>query len=150
MVAEEKIVVRQVQKPKKENVDTLVSWFLKSLDLSEENSLEPELLKKIVAANFEGSGITSMELHVRLETPRTTVIYHLNRFINSGLVVRKGRKYFLRATDMESTFEEMQADMVREFGRMMEFAEKFDQMMIGDVNGRKQEPRKLSRGKKHS
>lgn len=150
MAAEEKIVVRQVQKPQKENVDTLVSWFLKSLDLSEDSELEPELLKEIVGANFEGSGITSLELHIRLDTPRTTVIYHLNRFINSGLVVRKGRKYFLRATDMESTFEELQADMMREFGRMMQIAEKFDQMMIGDVNGRKQEPRKLKRGKKQS
>ena len=140
MANEEKIVVRQIQKPQKENVDTLVSWFLESLDLSEkDDSMEPEMLKEIIGANFEGSGITSMELHVRLDAPRTTVIYHLNRFINSGLVVRKGRKYFLRATDMESTFEEMQADMMREFNRIMEFAEKFDQMMIGDIHGRKQE-----------
>lgn len=148
MPGEEKIVVRQIQKPKTQDVDTLVSWFLKSLDLSEkEDALEPEMLKNIVEANFEGIGITSMELHARLETPRTTVIYHLNRFISSGLVVRKGRKYFLRATDMESTFEEMQADMVREFNRMMEIAEKFDQMMIGDIHGRKQEGKRI-RGKK--
>ncbi|MDE1825936.1 MAG: helix-turn-helix transcriptional regulator [Candidatus Micrarchaeota archaeon] len=148
MANEEKIVVRQVQKPQKENVDTLVSWFLKSLDLSEkDDSLEPEMLKEIVGANREGSGITSLELHARLETPRTTVIYHLNRFISSGLVVRRGRKYFLRATDMESTFEEMQADMMREFNRMMEFAEKFDQMIVGDIHGRKQERKGTKPGK---
>lgn len=144
MVADEKIVVRQIQKPQKEDVDSLVTWFLKSLDLSEkEDELEPELLKSIAEANFEGSGITSLELHARLETPRTTVIYHLNRFISSGLVVRKGRKYFLRATDMESTFEEMQADMVREFNRMMEIAEKFDQMMMGDLHGKREQRKRI-------
>lgn len=144
MIADEKIVVRQIQKPQKEDVDSLVTWFLKSLDLSEkEDELEPELLKSIAEANFEGSGITSLELHARLETPRTTVIYHLNRFISSGLVVRKGRKYFLRATDMESTFEEMQADMVREFNRMMEIAEKFDQMMMGDLHGKREQRKRI-------
>ncbi|MGI0141266.1 MAG: hypothetical protein ACREBF_01275 [Candidatus Micrarchaeales archaeon] len=137
MAAEEKIVVRQVQRPQKENVDTFVSWFLKSLDLSEnENALEPGMLKEIVSASFVGIGVTSKELNSKLDTPRTTVIYHLNRFISSGLVVRKGRKYFLRATDMESTIEEMQADMTREFGRMMQIAEKFDQMIMGDLYGR--------------
>ena len=138
MANEEKIVVRQIQRPQKENVDTLVSWFLKSFDLAEEkNVFEPELLKEIIEANFVGSGITSRELNIKLDTPRTTVIYHLNRFINSGLVVRSGRKYFLRATDMESTIEELQADMDREFNRMMEFAEKFDQMIMGDIHGRR-------------
>ncbi|MDE1855836.1 MAG: helix-turn-helix transcriptional regulator [Candidatus Micrarchaeota archaeon] len=142
MATEEKIVVRQIQKPQKENVDTLVSWFLRSFDLSDQDELEPDMLKEIVGASFIGTGVTSKELNRRLETPRTTVIYHLNRFIASGLVVRKGRKYFLRATDMETTIEELQADMMREFNRMMEFAEKFDQMIMGDIYGRRKETRK--------
>ena len=145
MTTEEKIAVRQVQRPQKEDVNTLVSWFLKSLDISEEDELEPELLKEIVGASFEGSGVTSRELNIMLETPRTTVIYHLNRFISSGLVVRRGRKYFLRATDMESTIEELQADMIREFNRMIEFAERFDKMIMGNAYGRGKERAKRRR-----
>ncbi|MDE1761759.1 MAG: helix-turn-helix transcriptional regulator [Candidatus Micrarchaeota archaeon] len=144
MAAEEKIVVRQVQRPQREDVDTLVSWFLKSFDLSEDE-LEPGMLKEIASASFVGSGVTSKELNDKLDTPRTTVIYHLNRFISSGLVVRKGRKYFLRATDMETTIEELQADMLREFNRMIEFAEKFDQMMMGDIYGRGKERKRSAR-----
>lgn len=148
MATGEKIAVRQIQKPQKENVDTLVSWFLKSLDISEnEDTLEPGMLKEIVVTSFEGIGITSRELNDKLETPRTTVIYHLNRFISSGLIVRRGRKYFLRATDMESTIEEMQADMAREFGRMMEIAEKFDQMMMGDIYGRRKGQKRIAKRK---
>ncbi|MDE1827750.1 MAG: hypothetical protein KGH54_00965 [Candidatus Micrarchaeota archaeon] len=148
MATGEKIAVRQIQKPQKENVDTLVSWFLKSLDISEsEDTLEPGMLKQIVITSFEGVGITSRELNDKLETPRTTVIYHLNRFISSGLIVRRGRKYFLRATDMESTIEEMQADMEREFGRMMEIAEKFDQMMMGDIYGRGKGQKRIAKRK---
>jgi predicted transcriptional regulator len=143
MASDEKLVIKQVSKPPKEDVDTLVAWFLQSFDLSDsKDSLEPGMLKEIISGSVKGSGVTSKELNIRLETPRTTVIYHLNRFIYSGLVVRKGRKYYLRSEDMESTLEEMQADMTREFQRMMEIAEKLDDIIEEDTYGRRREKRR--------
>ncbi len=143
MTSEEKMVIRQVGKPSKEDVDTLVAWFLQAFDLADsKKSVEPVMLKEIMNSSANGSGVTSKELNSRLETPRTTVIYHLNRFIYSGLVVRKGRRYYLRAMSMESTLEEMQADMTREFQRMMSMAEKLDEMFEEDMHGRRKERRK--------
>ncbi len=143
MANEEKMVIRQVNRPAKEDADTLVLWFLQSFDLSDsKNSLEPVMLKEIINRSVSGKGVTSKELNSKLATPRTTVIYHLNRFIYSGLVVRKGRRYFLRATNMEGTLEEMQADMMREFGRLMAFAEKLDQLMEVSYHGRRREQRR--------
>ena len=34
MPSEEKMVIRQVNRPQKEDVDTLVSWFLQAFDLT--------------------------------------------------------------------------------------------------------------------
>lgn len=137
MVTEERIAIRPVNRPQKESVDALVTWFCESLDLSDKDDLEPTMLKEIIDKSIKGNGVTSMELKDRLDTPRTTVIYHLNRFIYSGIVVRKGRKYYLRSTDMASTLEELQADMQREFMRMIEFAEKMDALFESDIYGRK-------------
>ncbi len=137
MVTEERIAIRPVNRPQKESVDALVTWFCESLDLSDKDDLEPTMLKEIINKSIKGNGVTSMELKDRLDTPRTTVIYHLNRFIYSGIVVRKGRKYYLRSTDMASTLEELQADMQREFMRMIEFAEKMDALFESDIYGRK-------------
>ena len=137
MVTEERIAIKQVNRPQKESVDSLVTWFCESLDLSDKDSLEPTMLKEIINKSIKGNGVTSMELKMRLGTPRTTVIYHLNRMIYSGIVVRKGRKYYLRSTDMASTLEELQADMQREFMRMIEFAQKMDAMFESDIYGRK-------------
>lgn len=144
MVAnEEKMVIRQVNRPAKEDADTLVSWFLQAFDLSNsKDTLEPVMLKEIINYSVKGTGVTSKELNSRLDTPRTTVIYHLNRFIYSGLVVRKGRRYFLRATNMEETLEEMQTDMMREFGRLMAMAEKLDQLMEVSAHGRRREQKR--------
>jgi predicted transcriptional regulator len=137
MPVEERIVVRSVSKPSENSIDELTFWFCRAFDLaSSDESLEPALLKEIVSASTSGSGVTSKELNDKLEIPRTTVIYHLNRFIGSGIVVRKGRKYFLRSEDMESTIEELQADMMREFSKMLEFAERFDEILTGDAFGR--------------
>lgn len=151
MSNQEKIVIKSLSKPEKENFDALIAWFCKSFDMSgDANALEPTMFKEIVGASFEGSGITSRELNDKLNTPRTTVIYHLNRFISSGLIVRKRTKYFLRSVDMESTIEEMQADMFREFNRMMQFAEKIDQMMTGGTYVRREERRKITKRKQRS
>ena len=87
------------------------------------------LFKEIVSSSVSGEGITSKELNDKLEIPRTTVIYHLNRFIGSGLVVRKGCKYQLRSNDMKDTIEELQSDMLHEFNKTLEFAERFDKIL---------------------
>ena len=137
MVAEERIAIKQVGRPAKQDVDALVSWFCESLDLSDRDSLEPRILKEIINNSMSGAGITSKELNRKLSAPRTTVIYNLNRLIYSGMVVRKGRKYYLREVDMTRTLEGLQADMDREFGRMIEFAEKIDAMIESDIYGRK-------------
>lgn len=137
MPTEEKIIVKPVSKPQKESIDEITSWFIKSFGFSEdENSTEAKLFREIVSKSLKGPGITSKELNEELDMPRSTLVYQINRFINSGLVIRKGRHYYLRATDMESTIEELQADMLREFNRMIEFAEKLDRIMMGDIHGR--------------
>ncbi|VVB77062.1 Uncharacterised protein [uncultured archaeon] len=144
MPVEERIIIRLMAKPSEESADDLMAWFCKAFDLaSTSQDLEPTMFKEIVSASASGSGVTSKELNDRLEIPRTTVIYHLNRFIGSGLVVRKGTRYFLRSTDMESTIEELQADMLREFDRMLEFAEKFDDIVAGDALDRRGERKKI-------
>ncbi len=137
MNTEERIAIRQVGKPQKESMDSLVFWFCESLDLPSKEGIGPTMLKEIISSSIQGRGITSKELNRKLSAPRTTVIYNLNRLIYSGMVVRKGRKYYLREVDMTRTLEGLQADMDREFGRMIEFAEKIDAMIESDIYGRK-------------
>lgn len=137
MASEEKIVLKSVSKPAKTDVKELTNWFCKVFDLGDEDGKEATMLMEIIENTPDGSGVTSKDLSKDLEEPRTTVIYHLNRMIYSGIVVRRGRKYFLRSEDMESTIEELQADMEREFNRMMEFAQKMDEMINADIYGRK-------------
>ena len=134
----EKIVIRTVGKPRDEGVDDLYGWFCEVFDLSGKGrEMEPQILKEIVGSSMAGKGVTSLSLYKKLSVPRSTVIYHLNRFISMGLVVRKGRRYYLRSGDMESTLQELQEDVLREFNRMIEFAEMLDKSIEDVFYGRK-------------
>ncbi len=134
MPAEEKLIIKPLTRPSNETTNELVRWFCKVFDLEEK--VEPEILEQIISKSISGEGITSKELNKKLNIPRTTIIYHLNRFISSGLIVRRGRKYYLRSMSMEETIAELQADVLREFNKLLEFAEKFDELVLRDVYGR--------------
>lgn len=140
MAKVEKLVIRQISKPDNTDPDALSEWFCDVFGLSVKGSeLEPTMLKEIVGGSVNGEGVTSKDLNEKLEVPRTTVIYHLNQFISTGLVIRKGRKYYLRSEDMASTLEEMQADMEREFNKMIDFAQRMDEIFEGNTHVRRKE-----------
>jgi predicted transcriptional regulator len=139
----EKIVIRTMNKPGKEDVKTLTNWFFTSFDLSNKgDEQEQAMFREIVSNSLKGTGTTSKTLSEEFNLPISTAIYHLNKFINSGLVIRKGRRYFLRANDFETTIQELQAEMLADFGRMMQFASKLDEIFEGEMHGRRKKGNK--------
>jgi predicted transcriptional regulator len=132
----EKLVIkRAMNRPRKDGIDGLTALFCEVFDLSGNDS-EPALLKEIAESSMSGNGVTSKKLNEKLSIPRSTVIYHLNRFIYSGIIIRKGRKYYLRSGDMTGTITELQSDLMMEFKKLLEFAEKMDEILEEEMNGR--------------
>lgn len=135
----DKIAIKTVSKPAEESAESLTNWFFDSFDLSGKgDDQEREMFREIVSNSIKGVGITSKEISKLQKLPRSTAIYDLNKFIDSGLVVRKGRKYYLRASDFESTIQELQAEMLAEFNRMMQFASRLDQLMEGEIHDKRE------------
>ena len=77
------------------------------------------------------------QLKLDTDLARSTVIYHLNRFIDSGLLVKKGRNYYLRASVMSKAIEEIEYDIDRELSRMLDTAKQFDKLMSLQMKKRK-------------
>jgi hypothetical protein len=57
-------------------------------------------------------------------------------------VIRRGRRYYLRSEDMKSTLQELQADMIREFQRMMYMAQKLDGILEDETYARRRRAKK--------
>ncbi|MGC8649167.1 MAG: hypothetical protein ACP5UN_03035 [Candidatus Micrarchaeia archaeon] len=136
-----KIEINTVAKPSKKHEKDILKWFCLELGLTtkdDEEGIEIAILKNLIMAAYKDKGITSLKLKELLNYPiaRSTVIYHLNRLIDAGLIVKKGRYYFLRGTIMSRTIEELEYDLDREFKRMIEAAEQLDKLMSKKIKAK--------------
>ncbi len=129
----ERISIRVVGVPDKKTTQQLIKWFCMAFGLENESSadqgIEEELLGKFIAAAYSDKGISSSEIKLKNKIARSTVIYHLNRMMEAGLIVKRGRQYYLRATDMYRSIEEIEYDLEREMMRMLDTAKEFDRLM---------------------
>ncbi|MCL4379106.1 MAG: hypothetical protein M1160_03155 [Candidatus Marsarchaeota archaeon] len=137
----EKIEIRAIEKPDEKDPEKMLRWFVAALGLSgdEKNSIEEQILRDFAVATREGcEGLSSSELKFDRDVARSTVIYHLNRFIDAGIIVKHGRKYHLRATEMSKVIEELEYDINREMQRMLDMAKEFDRIFYGQLQGQKE------------
>jgi hypothetical protein len=125
----ERIVIKFVERPDSNDPDKMLKWFCDVFGLSSgdsSDSIEEQILKKFIEAAHDDKGLSSSELKLETDLARSTVIYHLNRFIEVGLLVKHGRKYHLRASEMAKAIEEIEYDLSREMQRMLDTAKQLD------------------------
>ncbi|MGD0729336.1 MAG: winged helix-turn-helix domain-containing protein [Candidatus Micrarchaeaceae archaeon] len=128
----ERIVIKFVERPNLNDQEKMIKWFCEVFGLSSEenpDSIEEQILRSFIDAAYKNEGLGSSELNLDTELARSTVIYHLNRFIDAGLLVKKGRKYYFRASEMSKAIEEIEYDINREMQRMLDTAKEFDKLM---------------------
>jgi predicted transcriptional regulator len=126
-----RIVIQFVERPDSGNPEEIIKWFCEVFGFATEggDSVEESIFRRFAEVAHRHEGLTSSEVTVNMTIARSTVIYHLNRFIDSGLLVKKGRKYYLRASEMSKTIEEIEYDIEREMRRMLDTAREFDKLM---------------------
>ncbi len=123
------IIIRSVERRHTTSPAEFVRWVCEVFGLSGDsngNTLDQQILEKLIIASKLGTGISSSEIKPKGDVARSTVIYHLNRLMDAGLVVKKGRKYHLRGTDMASAIREIEYDLNRELTSMQDAAAEFD------------------------
>ena len=57
------------------------------------------------------------------------IVYHINMFMSHGLVIKQGRRYFLRSASLDETIEELEQDMLRRMRKLRELAKHIDEEM---------------------
>jgi predicted transcriptional regulator len=149
----ERIVIKFVERPDFKDQEKMLKWFCDVFGLSSGDdafdSLEEQILKNFTEAAYKDKGLSSSELDLNTDLARSTVIYHLNRFIEVGLLVKHGRKYYLRASEMQKAMEEMKYDMEREMSRMIDTAREFDRLMETSMK-KSSKTKESKKGETHS
>ncbi|MDO8554389.1 MAG: hypothetical protein Q7S22_06275 [Candidatus Micrarchaeota archaeon] len=127
-MATQRILVIFLQRPQQEStVDEDIAWICKALGFADdEHDLATFIFKSIIDASKNDEGITSKEIADQTKVTQAAIIYHLNSFIRTGLVVKDGRNYKLRASTLDESFEELQVDLTNRIDKMRAVAQRID------------------------
>jgi hypothetical protein len=122
------IVIRYIAVPTSERpFDDEVDWIYQCLGLGDERDDVGKLVfRAVIKSSKSGLGISSRDIMQFGEVTQAAIIYHLNLFQRTGLVVKEGRNYFLRAPSLEQTILEMEADTTRRFDQLKKISKKID------------------------
>ena len=70
--------------------------------------------------------MTSDELAGRLTLSRGTIIHHINKLMESGLVIHEGNTYILRVDNLKALIDEVEKDIKRACEDLKEVAKEID------------------------
>ena len=128
----QRITIVNIKKPAEHNVNQELQWFGSSLGLFNLRDKDKstfrvfiELLKSAKAYR----PLTSDELASRLDLSRGTIIHHINKLMESGLVIHEGNRYILRVENLKSLIEEVEKDIKRACDDLKEVAKEIDERL---------------------
>ncbi len=124
-----KITLINSRKPSGFDINEELRWIGASLGLfnmrDKDQSCFRVFIEMIKNARSK-EGISSDELAYRLDLSRGTVVHHLNKLMQSGIVVSEKNKYYLRVDNLDALISEIEKDLERTIEDMRDVARKVD------------------------
>lgn len=125
-----KITILSIRRDKDSNVNQKLQWFGQTLGLFNPRDKDAscfrifiELLK---AAKYDAP-LSSDEIAFRLNLTRGTVIHHINKLMEAGLVISDHNRYMLRVNSLDMLVDELKADAERSFQTLKSVAQELDE-----------------------
>ncbi|MEM2914130.1 MAG: helix-turn-helix domain-containing protein [Candidatus Bathyarchaeia archaeon] len=109
-----------------------VEWICKCFGFLEPRDKEKtaaRIFKILLEAMKNEEGLSSDELAEKIGLTRGTMVHHLNKLIQSGLVVHRGGRYELRAASLRRAVQEVKRDINRVFENIEEVAKNIDETL---------------------
>ena len=130
IIREQRITIIRVSRPRQHNVNDELKWLGHSLGLFTERDKDSSLYRLFVELIKSRRGnqlLTSDELAHRVGLSRGTVVHHLNKLLESGIVVSERNRYALRVGNLEVLIEELRKDVRRTLDDLKAIAKQIDE-----------------------
>jgi predicted transcriptional regulator len=127
-----KIYVREIRLPGKADEKKDIEWIIESLSLSsakDNDKTASKIFKELIDAAREQRPVSTTQISEKVGVTRGTVLFHLQKFSQCGLVRSSGRTYTLRHSSLEETVDSMLRDAEQMFKRMRRVASELDAEM---------------------
>jgi predicted transcriptional regulator len=128
-----KITIIKIRKPLRNELNEELQWVGASLGLFNLRDKDRSCFRifvELLKSSKNGDGLSSDEVAFKSGLSRGTVIHHINKLIESGLVIVEERKYILREAKLEPLIDEVEKDILRSLDGLRVIAKDIDKKLI--------------------
>ena len=124
------VIIRN--RPPKRQVNEELQWLGDSLGLFNLRDKDKSCFRiflEIIKSAKQGKPLTSDELADKLGLSRGTVIHHINKMMESGIIIHQDNMYLLRVDNLTQLVQEIRKDIERTIDDMNDIAEDIDRWL---------------------
>lgn len=133
----DRITIINAKPPKNMDLNAELQWLGSALGLFGERDKDSSCFRifvTVINASRENKSISSNEIADGCELARGTVIHHLNKLQDTGLILHKNNKYCLSGRSIEDSMRQIQNEISNMFDLLETVARDIDKK-IGRKNG---------------
>ncbi|MBW2988770.1 winged helix-turn-helix transcriptional regulator [Candidatus Woesearchaeota archaeon] len=131
-VYHQKVTILASGKPNERTINKELQWFGRSLGLFNLRDKDKSCFRvfiELLKSAKRKYPVSSDELASRLGLTRGTVIHHINKLIESGIVIPVKHKYILRVDNLKALVSEIEKDIERACKDLKEIADHIDRRL---------------------
>lgn len=124
-----KITIIKLERPDEKDLNKDLQNFSNSLGLFNDRDKEKSCFRvfiELIKATRRGRGISSDYIAERANLSRGTVVHHLNKLIDAGIIIPYKGKYMLRVRNLKALVKEVRQDLIDNFKALEEMAQDLD------------------------
>ena len=132
MIIQKKITIIRIRRPDKKDINKELQWLGHSLGLFNMRDKDKSCYRiflELLKATKREEPLSSDDLADKLDLTRGTVIHHLNKLMNSGIVINHRNRYSLRVDKLSILIDELKKDLERSWMELKDAAREIDKML---------------------
>ncbi len=127
-----KITIIRVRKDNSDNINNELQWLGNSLGLFNQRDKDSSCFRvfiTLVRKAKRNEAMSSDEIAESLHLSRGTVVHHLSKLMDSGIVIRERKGYLLRENNLQNVIRDMKRDMELMFSELQDVAQEIDERL---------------------
>lgn len=127
-----KITIIRIRRTPDPNINRELQWIGNSLglfNLRDKDSSCFRIFITLIKSAKQNNSLSSDAIAQRLTLSRGTVVHHLNKLMDSGLVLREREGYILRESNLGQLIADMQSDANAMFDELSKVALDIDEKL---------------------
>ncbi|HLD06779.1 MAG TPA: helix-turn-helix domain-containing protein [Candidatus Nanoarchaeia archaeon] len=128
----QKITIIRTARPRQPDLNQELQFLGNSLGLFNLRDKDKSLFRifiELLRASKKGNPLTSDELAERLGLSRGTVVHHVNKLLEAGIVLNMRNKYLLRVENLAALIGELEKDIQRNLEDLKAVASDIDKRL---------------------